>query len=80
MFYVAFPFKTQYSVTLNSTNPMLLDSTPIRTNQSPGNKNAAVLEYDPTGLRSTMSATWAALDKAVVENAAPDHLPGVMPE
>ena len=57
---------------------MLLDSTPIRLNQSPGNKNPAVLEYDPTGLRSTMSATWGALDKAVVENAAPDHLPGMM--
>lgn len=42
---------------------------------SPGNKNPAVLDYDPSGLRSSMSATWAALDIAVVERAAPNHLP-----
>ena len=58
---------------------MLLDSTPIRLNQSPGTKNAAVMEYDPSGLRSTMTATWGALDKAVIANAAPDHLPGATP-
>ena len=55
---------------------MLLDASPIRTGSSPGNKNAAVLAYDPTGLRSTMSATWEELDKAVLINALPNHLPG----
>lgn len=55
---------------------MLLDASPIRAGQSPGNNNPAVLEYDATGLRSTMSATWAELDKAVLKNALPNHLPG----
>lgn len=54
---------------------MLLDASPIRAGQSPGNNNPAVLAYDPTGLRSTMSATWEELDKAVLKNALPDHLP-----
>lgn len=68
----------QYTVTINSSNPMLLDSSPIRTGSSPGNKNPAVLAYDPTGLRSSMSATWEELDKAVLLNALPNHLPGIM--
>ena len=43
---------------------------------SPGTfKNAAVLQYDPSGLRSSMSATWGALDKAVEQRTAPNHLP-----
>jgi hypothetical protein len=42
---------------------------------SPGNKNPAVMQYDPSGLRSSMSATWGAMDKAVAVQAAPDHLP-----
>ena len=42
---------------------------------SPGNKNPAVLAYDPSGLRSSMSATWSAMDKAVALRANPNHLP-----
>ena len=43
---------------------------------SPGTfKNPAVATYDPTGLRATMSATWGALEKAAITNAAPNHLP-----
>ena len=57
---------------------MLLDASPIRAGQSPGNNNPAVLAYDATGLRSTMSATWAELDKAVLKNALPNHLPGIL--
>jgi hypothetical protein len=67
----------QYSVTINSKDPMLLDSAPIRLGQSPGTNNPAVMAYDATGLRSTMTATWSELDKAVIKNALPDHLPGI---
>mmetsp|Transcript_35272 Transcript_35272/g.35931 ORF Transcript_35272/g.35931 Transcript_35272/m.35931 type:complete len:197 (+) Transcript_35272:48-638(+) len=45
---------------------------------SPGSKNPAVESYDPSGLRTTMTANWASLDKALAENAAPNHL--VTPE
>jgi hypothetical protein len=60
---------------LNSgKNPTLI--APKRFEQgSPGNKNPAVLRYDPSGLRSTMSATWPELNKAVDANAKPNHLP-----
>lgn len=40
-----------------------------------GNKNPAVMLYDPSGLRSTMSANWPALDAAVQKYAKPNHLP-----
>ncbi|OQR99301.1 hypothetical protein ACHHYP_07113 [Achlya hypogyna] len=41
---------------------------------SPGNKNPAVLAYDPTGTRSAMSTTFAARD-ALIESLAEDsHL------
>jgi len=42
---------------------------------SPGNKNPAVLRYDPSGLRSSMSANWAALDASLEKHAKPNHLP-----
>jgi hypothetical protein len=38
-------------------------------------KIPAVAQYDPTGLRTTMTANWPVLEKAVLENALPDHLP-----
>lgn len=43
---------------------------------SPGNKNPAVLRYDPSGLRSSMTANWASLDAALQLRAMPTHLPG----
>ena len=42
---------------------------------APGNKNPAVLAYDPTGLRSTMSASWAEMDKSLKLRATSNHLP-----
>ena len=42
---------------------------------SPGMKNPAVARYDPTGLRSTMTASWKELDAALLKNAEPDHFP-----
>eukprot|EP00516_Mucochytrium_quahogii_P005335 CAMPEP_0203744838 /NCGR_PEP_ID=MMETSP0098-20131031/776_1 /ASSEMBLY_ACC=CAM_ASM_000208 /TAXON_ID=96639 /ORGANISM=" , Strain NY0313808BC1" /LENGTH=174 /DNA_ID=CAMNT_0050632461 /DNA_START=107 /DNA_END=631 /DNA_ORIENTATION=+ len=41
---------------------------------SPGNKNPAVLKYDPTGTRSSMSATWEGMESEL-EKARADHLP-----
>ena len=38
-------------------------------------KNPAVAAYDPTGLRSTMTATHEQLEIAVLANAYPTHLP-----
>jgi len=38
-------------------------------------KIPAVAQYDPSGLRSTMTANWPALEKSLAENAVPDHLP-----
>ena len=43
---------------------------------SPGNKNPAVLRYDPSGLRSSMTANWGALDASLEKRAKPNHLPG----
>lgn len=42
---------------------------------SPGFKNVAVARYDPSGLRSAMTATWKELDAALAVSATPDHLP-----
>jgi hypothetical protein len=44
----------------------------VHTPRSPGNKNPAVLAYDPTGLRSAMSATNQELEKAL-DRAMPNH-------
>ena len=41
---------------------------------SKGNKNPAVLKYDPSGLRTSMTATWAEMDKALERDARPNHL------
>jgi len=41
---------------------------------SPGNKNPAVLKYDPTGTRSAMTTTWEALDAELAKHQ-PNHLP-----
>ncbi|TFJ80786.1 hypothetical protein NSK_007963 [Nannochloropsis salina CCMP1776] len=45
---------------------------PAKLMGSPGNKNPAVLAYDPTGLRSAMSATNQELEKAL-DRAMPNH-------
>jgi hypothetical protein len=66
---------TQEAIYYNAkTKPTLVDSK-IAHEGSPGSKNPAVLAYDPSGLRSSMTATWSELDKAIKENATPDHLP-----
>lgn len=39
---------------------------------SPGQKNPAVARYDPSGLRSSMTTNWPALD-AAMKQFAPTH-------
>ena len=40
-----------------------------------GKRKITLLPYDPTGLRTTKTATWEALDKVLAANCAPNHLP-----
>lgn len=40
-----------------------------------GKRKITLLPYDPTGLRTTKTATWEALDKVLAANCKPDHLP-----
>ena len=58
----------------SSKSPTLLQDNAPR-DGSPGQNNPAVAAYDPSGLRSSMTANWTALDKSLQLNAAPDHLP-----
>ncbi|CAN0038491.1 unnamed protein product [Sphacelaria rigidula] len=48
------------------------EAPPDRPPESRGNKNPAVLRYDPSGLRSAMSATNEARD-ASIQRFMPDH-------
>lgn len=41
---------------------------------SHGKRKITLLPYDPTGLRTTKTTTWEALDKAL-QKAVPTHLP-----
>ena len=50
---------------LSDGRPTSAMGKPDETQGSPGNKNAAVLDYDPSGLRSAMSATQEELDKSL---------------
>jgi len=65
---------------IRMVNPALVDTTEIvpspfanPATSSPGNKNPAVFAYDPTGLRSAMSATNEALEVSI-ERHQPKHL------
>lgn len=51
--------------------PMSLPRTP-----NPGKRKPALLPYDSTGLRTTKTTSWEAVDKSLVAHeVAPDHLP-----
>jgi hypothetical protein len=41
---------------------------------SHGKRQITLLPYDPSGLRTTKTTTWAAVDK-VLDTHKPDHLP-----
>ena len=62
-------------MTLNATGGVTDISYEKHKAGSVGLKNPAVARYDPTGLRSTMTASWKELDAAVLKNALPDHFP-----
>jgi hypothetical protein len=42
---------------------------------SHGKRKIMPLAYDNTGLRTTKTATWEALDKSLAVRAVPNHLP-----
>eukprot|EP01041_Mallomonas_annulata_P008136 gene8136-16723_t len=63
---------------INSSTKPTLSAPVVPKIGSPGQKNPAVALYDPSGLRTTMTANWPALEKSLAENATPNHL--VKPE
>lgn len=68
--------KTTDHTYINMKEPFLIDENALERKGSQNRKeNPAVMSYDPTGLRATVTATWAALDAAIEKNAVPDHLP-----
>jgi hypothetical protein len=42
---------------------------------SHGKRNIGLLAYDPSGLRTTKTATWQSVDKVLIAKAQPNHLP-----
>ncbi|CAM9805479.1 unnamed protein product [Chrysoparadoxa australica] len=62
----------RYAEALEANLAELPDPEGVRASSSQGNKNPAVLRYDPSGLRSAMSATWTEMDKAL-EKAQDNH-------
>lgn len=71
-------FEMQQETMIASTEPVL-SNPPSQWGDRNGSDgrfaNPAVKKYDPSGLRSSMSATWGELDKALAEQAQADHLP-----
>jgi hypothetical protein len=58
---------------VNSKNEMHVEIKKLKLG-SPGQKNPAVARYDPSGLRSSMTATWGALSEST-KKYYPHHLP-----
>lgn len=59
----------------SATAPVLIESGKIEKKGSANRPvNVAVKSYDATGLRSTPTATWAEMDKALATKAQPNHL------
>jgi hypothetical protein len=38
-------------------------------------RKVTLLAYDPTGLKTAKTTTWAAVDKVLEDNTLPNHLP-----
>ena len=68
------PDPTIFAPTPENIKALDLGNKPITKDGSKGNKNPAVLRYDPTGTRSAMTTTWEAMDNELAKHA-PDHLP-----
>jgi len=58
-----------------SKKTVLLEPSAIQKVGSPGANIPAVKQYDPSGLRASMTATWKELDIAIAKNATPNHFP-----
>lgn len=58
---------------INSTKQVKIDNDAPRL-ISHGKRAIAKLDYDPSGLRSTKTATWASLEP-ILEKSMPNHLP-----
>eukprot|EP01036_Dinobryon_divergens_P026847 gene26847-35539_t len=69
------PKKEEY--VFNTPTPLLVTKQELRV-PSHGKRVIANLPYDPSGLRTTKTTTWEALDKVLIAAAEPDHL--VRPE
>jgi hypothetical protein len=59
---------------MNASNPTLLIDDKMKL-ASHGKRKIMPLAFDQTGLRTTKTATWEALDKVLAVRAVPDHLP-----
>jgi hypothetical protein len=68
-------FSLQGIVALNtSTEPVLIAADDNPRTASHGKRQINLLPYDPTGLRTTKTATWEALDAVLAARAKPNHL------
>jgi dTDP-glucose pyrophosphorylase len=74
-FYTYIVIYIQEVLVINTSKTQTLIQEKESRDSSPGMKIPAVAQYDPTGLRSTMTATWAALDASLKAHATPNHLP-----
>ena len=61
-------------MSISSTKPSILLADNDPRLPSNGKRKMSLLPFDPTGLRTTRTVTWAALDKVLAKNAAADHL------
>lgn len=61
---------------LNSHKEKLLISQENPRKASHGKRKISLLPYDPSGLKTPKTVTWEALDKVLLANATPNHLPG----
>ena len=59
---------------LNSKQPQTISLDTVKT-PSHGKRKLVPLAYDETGLRTTKTATWEAVEKSLAARALPDHLP-----
>ena len=58
-----------------SKKTVLLEPSTIFKVGSPGSNIPAVKQYDPSGLRASMTASWKEMDLAIAKNATPNHFP-----
>jgi hypothetical protein len=67
-------FLVQNVVTWNTSNGPLQYSTDDPRTPTHGKRKISLLPFDPTGLRTTKTVTWEAVNTALASHE-PDHLP-----